>query len=206
MNALDRLKRDHTLLRAKLDVLNAALGMGPAVWFVLREICFTLGRQLGSHIKREERLLRACREALSAEQRRRLEVDHHDEPEHLQTVNRLFLQSTEASIDRVRPLLKGVIEGLRRHMDDEETSLFPLIERTLEAREPGEAAGRLRSSRGLTETMTVNHVVHQYPHTKRIFEQFFINITFEGSDYLDEVAWRHGLETRELLKRLTEAN
>ena len=64
MRAIDRLRRDHQILRSKLDVLETALTMGPETWFVLREVCFTLARQLRDHMRREEELVMACRQAL----------------------------------------------------------------------------------------------------------------------------------------------
>ena len=64
MNTVGRLRRDHAILRAKLDVLEAALRMGPEVWYVLREVCFTLARQLRDHIKREEELVAGCRQTM----------------------------------------------------------------------------------------------------------------------------------------------
>ena len=53
--------------------------------------------------------------------------------------------------------------------------------------------------------MTVNCVLQQYPATRSVFEQLFVNISFEGLDCLDEVAWRHGMEARELLGQLEQA-
>ena len=57
----------------------------------------------------------------------------------------------------------------------------------------------------LDETMTVNRIVHEFPATQRIFERLFIRVPLEGSTCLDEVAWRHGLDSRELLTSLEDA-
>lgn len=54
----------------------------------------------------------------------------------------------------------------------------------------------------LTETMTVQEIKRRYPSTRSVFEDFYIDSRFEGSDCLDEVAWRHGMESRELLTQL----
>ena len=78
MNAIDRLRRDHTILRSKLDILETALTMGPDVWFVLRETCFTLGRQLRDHIRREEELVAACRKMMNPKVLAEIVVEHHD--------------------------------------------------------------------------------------------------------------------------------
>ena len=57
----------------------------------------------------------------------------------------------------------------------------------------------------LSETMTVNRVLHAFPKTQRVFNRLFINVPLEGCTCLDEVAWRHGLDSRELLTSLEEA-
>ena len=56
----------------------------------------------------------------------------------------------------------------------------------------------------LTEIMTVQEIKRRYPSTRSVFEDFYIDSRFEGSDCLDEVAWRHGMESRELLALLEE--
>ena len=80
MNAIERLKRDHAILRSKLDILESALQFGPRMWFVLREVCFTLSRQLTDHIRREEELVARCRRSLSQRAALHITVEHRDEP------------------------------------------------------------------------------------------------------------------------------
>lgn len=201
MNAIERLKRDHALLRAKLDVLESALKMGSETWFVLREVCFTLSRQLRDHIKREEALVIAYRTAVNPKVLAEVSVEHRDEPRHLRTINRLFMQESGRSLERVAPVLTQVIAGLRRHMAEEEAELFPLLERELREHPLGSAQP---CARPLDECMTVNRVLHDYPGTQAIFDRLFINIPLEGSNCLDEVAWRHGVESRELLEQLEQ--
>ena len=204
MKAVDRLRRDHTILRAKLEVLESALRMGPETWFVLREVCFTLARQLRDHIKREEELVVACRNALDPRVLAEVSVEHHDEPEHLRAINRLFVSEAGHSLERIKPALTEVIQGLRRHMEEEEHELFPLLERVFTEHEPSQKTMPVGSSR-LDEVMTVNRVVQQFPRTKTVFERLFINVPMEGCSCLDEVAWRHGMESGELLAHLEEA-
>ena len=201
MNAIDRLKRDHAILRAKLDVLENALNMGPQAWYVLREVSFTLARQLGDHMRREEELVMACRQALNPKVLAEVAVEHRDEPQHLRTINRLFVSQTTQSLDRIRPALTQVIQGLRRHMAEEEAELFLILERTLAEREPVVMATPI-PERHLDESMTVNRIVQEFPKTRPVFERLFISVPIEGCTCLDEVAWRHGLEARELLERL----
>ena len=232
MRAIERLRRDHAILRSKLDVLEAALQMGPETWFVLREVCFTLSRQLRDHIKREEELVAACRKAMipppaaspeatlgrTAERRRsaaaaagggmnpnvlaEVAVEHHDEPTHLRTINRLFLSESGHTLDRIRPALHEVIHGLRRHMTEEETALFPILERVLAEQEVTEPVETPRAL--VVETMTVNRVIQAFPGTRPVFERLFVNVPIEGCSCLDEVAWRHGLDSRELLAKLED--
>jgi len=57
---------------------------------------------------------------------------------------------------------------------------------------------------GLSETMTVQEVMRRYPNTGSVLEGLCIDRSFEGYDCLDEVAWRHGMESQELLALLEE--
>jgi len=201
MNAVDRLKRDHEILRSKLDVLETALGMGSQTWYVLREVSFTLGKQLRDHIRREEELVALCRKAMNPKVLAEVSVEHHDEPEHLRTINRLFVKEPTHSLDRLKPVLKDVIQGLRHHMAEEERDLFPILERALEEAMPAKPGA---ATAAIDETMTVNRIVRDFPRTQHVFEQLFINVPVEGCTCLDEVAWRHGIESQDLVKLLDE--
>lgn len=203
MRAIDRLRRDHTILRSKLNVLESALGMGSETWFVLREVCFTLSRQLRDHIKREEALVAACRQAMDPAMLAAVTVEHHDEPEHLRTINRLFVQESSHTLEHIQPALTAAIQGLRHHMDEEEAGLFPVLEHVLAARAAA-AETAPQPPHLLDETMTVNGVVQAYPSTRRVFEQLFVNIPAEGCTCLDETAWRHGMEAWDLIGQLKE--
>ncbi len=204
MNAVERLRRDHTILRAKLSVLEGALTMGSETWFVLREICHALSRQLQDHIKREEELVTACKEALPDDVLAHLTVGHKDEPALLRTINRLFIEEQGHSLASIRPSLTRLILGLRGHMDEEEAELFPAIEGVLSDHEAAEVQEPLPPVR-LREEMTVNHVLHTYPQTKPLLERLFINVPYEGYDCLDEVAWRRGMDCCQFIGLLEEA-
>ena len=204
MRVVERLKRDHTILRAKLDVLEGALRMGPDTWFVLREVCHTLSRQLQDHIEREERLIRAYKAALTKDASAHLTVEHTDEPQLLRTINRLFVEDQGHSLAAIQPALTTLIKGLRAHMAEEEAALFPVFERVLTAREAA-LANESQPSSHITETMAVNRILREFPATRRIFDSLFVNVPFEGCDCLDEVAWRRGMEPEELINRLEAA-
>ena len=203
MKAVERLQRDHTILRAKLDVLESALRMGPQTWYVLREACFTLSRQLRDHIRREDDLVAACRMAMNPKILAEVVVAHHDEPEHLRMINRLFVSEGQRSFDQMKEALMKVIEGLRRHMSEEETELFPIFDRVLTDQDAVAGVSTEPPAR-FEETMTVNRIIQQCQQTKPVFEQLFINIPMEGCNCLDEVAWRHGVDSRDLLHNLEE--
>ena len=205
MNALERLRRDHQLLRAKLDVLEAALRMGPETWFVLRELSCSLGRQLRDHIQREEQLIAQCRTALSPQLLEAITMEHHEEPLQLRMIQRMFLSRRHTTLDRVRPILEQVIRSLRHHIAEEERVVFPIIERTLGLRDTSVADASGQFAGAVAETMTVNRIVREFPSTKFVFERLFINIPLEGSSCLDEVAWRHGIDSTELLQQLEAA-
>ena len=205
MNAIERLRRDHRILRSKLDVLEAGLQMEGDTWYVLREVCFTLSRQLRDHIKREDDLVIACRKAMNPKVLAEVAVEHKDEPAHLRTINRLFVSASGHSLERIRPELTEVIHGLRHHMAEEEAKLFPILERVLKEQEVAEPAEAVPGPQAVDETMTINRIVQEFPTTKPVFEWLFINVPVEGCACLDEVAWRHGMEAQELLQRLEEA-
>ena len=208
MRAIDRLKRDHEILRSKLSVLETALGIGEATWFVLREVCFTLSRQVADHIRREEALVGACLRSLSPQmidKVGRASVEHRDEPEHLRTINRLFVQEPDHSLARIKPKLLDLIHGLRKHMAEEERELFPVLERLLDEAEAAAAVTRKSEHPHFQETMTVNQVLRDFPRARPTLERFFISVPAEGCICLDEVAWTHGMEAKELLQALEQA-
>ncbi len=201
MDAVERLKRDHVVLRTKLDVLESALARRPEAWFVLREVCFTLSKQIADHLRREEALIAACRKQLPPEALSHVALEHQDEPEHLRRINHLFVTTEGQSLDRIRPELERLITGMREHLADEEATLFPALEHLLagwklSALTPQASAGPLEGS------MTVNRVVRDFPRAQRAFERLFINVPLEGCSCLDEVAWRHGMETQDLVECL----
>lgn len=204
MEPIERLRRDHQVLRSKLDVMDVALRMGEGTWFVLREMVHSLASQLRDHLRREEELVARCR-TLTAGERAALDrshVEHRDEPERLRELHRLFLQEEVIPFPKLAAMLRQVIDGLRRHMADEETELFPLLERLL--KESGGMSAPA-SDIPLNEAMTVNRIVRAFPTTRPVFDELFVSLPYEGCDCLDEVAWRHGLDSEALLRRLEGA-
>lgn len=204
MKAIDRLKRDHKIIRSRLDVMESILDMSFAsTWYILREMCWTLSRQLQNHIRREEKLVAMCHQVLSQKVIDHIKVEHINEPNILRAVNHLFIEEPEGAIEQVRTVLRDVILRLRQHMDEEEQELFPIISETLGDYEETSASQTVVQA-GLQEDMTVNDVLVKYPRTRSVFQRLFVNIQLEGNDCLDEVAWRHGLESKDLLNWLAD--
>ena len=198
MEIIERLKRDHRLLRAKLDVLESALDMGGETWFVVRELCHSLIVQLRPHLRREEEAITVAKCAIGSNVLSRVEAEHMEDPQQLNRVYELFLDGPQQPFEGLRIKLWPIIRRLRDHLDDEECNLYPLLEKGILAG----AASAHEPARKLSETMTINRVLRDYPETKPVFSRFFINSHVEGCDFLDEVAWRHGMESRELLDHL----
>jgi len=205
MRAIDRLKRDHKVLRGKLDVIENALRLGPSsTWFVLRELCYTLSRQIADHIRREDELINSCRSTLNAKALAHTDFEHHDEPEVLRRINHLFVEDQGETLMEVKATLKELIPRLRHHLEEEEQDLFPTLERVFGSREESQAPCRVTRS-GLREDMTLNRIVNEYPVAGAVLSHLFVNLPFEGHDCLDEVAWRHGLNSQDILTRLEQA-
>ena len=189
MDSIERLRQDHDILRAKLRLLEYALRIGPEARYVLRELCYNLGSQLRIHIQREEVLILSSQQALAPEILTHLTAEHHDEPQLLHDLIGLFAQDVPPTWMEISSKLKRFITELRRHLAEEELTLFPILPRGAH----------------LQETMTLNRVIHEYPRTRAIFNEMSIDMASEGCDCLDEIAWRHGIDPGKLLARLETA-
>lgn len=205
MNAINRLKRDHGIFRSKLNVLESALHVGSEAWYVLREECFSLAKQLEGHARREAELS-ASRHAVPSHGRPPTSFgDHRMENRQLAFINRFLIEQPSRLLKRIKPTMTLFVSAFRRRMDRQESIGFPIVEETLglskvNQRLPQEE----RRPWDLSETMSVGEAVTRYPAAGPALERLFINPRFERYDCLDEVAWRHGMESRELLARLEE--
>jgi iron-sulfur cluster repair protein YtfE (RIC family) len=57
----------------------------------------------------------------------------------------------------------------------------------------------------ISETMSVNEILRRYPRAEPLFRDLHVNRLQEGYESVDEVAWRHGMDLEQLLKRLRQA-
>jgi iron-sulfur cluster repair protein YtfE (RIC family) len=205
MSDVEQLTRAHQRLRAKLDALEAAFAVGADAWFVIREMSFSLSKQLREHLRTEGRLVASCPQALErsvAGKLARVALDHHEALQRLRVIREILKGEPCVSLDGIRPLVHAAAAVLRHSIARQEAELFPLLDRALV---PREAASRRPGPRHVTDTMTLAEVMRRYPKTKAVFARCSISLPFEQYDPLDEVAWRHGMESQELLARLEEA-
>lgn len=166
MGATESLRREHQLLRANLRLLEVAMqmvpppassaeggpfeerrpygpesggGMVPEAPFVLREMCWSLARMLEDHIRHEAEALRPYSGQIRGLTQARMARDHADQQIILRDVNILLVGRINVPTSQVVLPLAHLIDELREHMDEEESELFPMVDRIAEARpqEPG---------------------------------------------------------------------
>ena len=196
METVDLLRADHALLRRKGVLLESALQIGPKARLALRDMSYSLMRMLDTHLQREAHIFQqyysrtGSHEPLPAS-------DHSVERHLLRSANRLLNGHLRASIPMIILRLSQALEQLRVQMDRQERSIFPWLGAQATLDDPG--------SMPLDGTMSVNEVLHRYPRAREIFEELCINRLDEGSDSVDEVAWRHGIDAAEVLERLRSA-
>lgn len=198
MDARRRLKRDHEILRSKLNVLESALRMWPESWFIAREMSFTITRLLGGHIEREEQTTSTHLRSAGCFHK----AGHNDALQQLQAINGLFANGADNASAQLPSALRRVITTLRRQLFRQDQRLLRLLKEEPIGFYTGQESPSINS---LIEEMTVNQVMRIYPATRRVFDALFISSAFEGYECLDEVAWKHGMETFELIAPLRAA-
>ena len=205
MNAVNRLKREHGIFRSKLNVLESALHMGQDAWFVLRAECFSLAKQLEGHALREEGLSTSCHAVPVSGWPPTSLADHAMESRQLAFINRFLIEQPSRLLKRIAPTIIRFVSGFRRRMDRQESIGFPIVEETLVLSKENQLL--LKEARlpwDLSETIILGEVVTRYPAAGPALDRLFIDQRFERYDCLDEVAWRHGMESQELLAQLEE--
>jgi len=165
MGATGSLRREHQILRARLRLLEAAMQMAPEAQFALREMCWSLARMLDEHIRHEVEALQPYHNRIQALIQARMAQDHADQQVVLRGVNALLLGGINAPVSRAVPPLAELIKELRHHMAQEEQEVFPMVDQLAEE----QAAPSYGIGSVITETMTVNHVLHVHPQTREVF-------------------------------------
>ena len=225
MKPTAELREDHTILRAKLDLLEGLLPLAQTMQFPIRDLVYSISRRLGCHTAKEEVLLSSLRdtrrgEACSLTMQRHLSAEHRDQRETLGMLEELLAQGPVCPADAVMAYGAHLIDELREHMALEETRLFPAADRLVppdqeEAMmqqmhgiaqwhypegEPRSSATRRATP--ITQEMTVNHVLWMCPETRKIFKIFQADCAADGGCCLDEFCWRRGADLPALLEAL----
>ena len=118
MSVIELLVWEHKLLRAHLNILEAALSKDNQAWTLLREVSASLAEALGEH-HRHEAERAAGRDGQAG--------THVAECELMLGIGRFFLEQPTCLADRVRPRLRAFIQALRTGMDRQELEIFPIL-------------------------------------------------------------------------------
>ena len=129
MGVTELLRSDHEQLRKQLDSLEGAMRVAPEAQFALREMCFSLTRMLGEHIKREKEALVPYRDRIQALINNRSSQDRADQRGALKGINLLLLDGLKAPVGRVVTQLARLVDELREHMNELEREVFPVVNR-----------------------------------------------------------------------------
>jgi len=202
MAATTMLKKDHEVLRRKLEFIETALEVAPQSVFILREMCHSLTKMLDAHIRREEEALAPYANRVRAILRYREGRDHADQQQGLRDINMMLLAGIKMPTSTVVNRLSHLIDELREHMAEEEHEVFPAVEKAEEEVRPG---AMVPLPPLITEQMSANAVMKAFPATRPVFEKYRIRCGCDGCDCLDELAWRCGLDAQALVKELQEA-
>lgn len=201
MTVTAMLKKDHEVLRRKLEFLETAMQVAPQSVFVLRDMCHSLTKMLDAHIRREEQAVAPHTNRIQALLKYRAGKDHTDQRQVLRDINTMLLAGIKMPTSTVVYRLAHFIEELREHMADEEAHLFPAVDKA-EQEKPW-VSEELKPM--ITEQMSANAVMKAFPATRAVFEKHSVRCGCEGCECLDELAWRRGMDVKELIQELREA-
>ena len=197
------IRLDHALLRKRLALVRSALQVVPEARFVVREMVFSLQRQLTDHIKRETHVLESYYERLPARGAQDAPVPNHTDVLLLvREANDLWSSGVRASLSAVVGRLSEAIQRLDAQMEEQEDTVFAFLDHA--ERSPDVPASSFIDP-VLSSAMSVNEILQRYPQAGSLFEQLRINRLHEGYESVDEVAWHHGLDVAQLLKQLQQA-
>ena len=138
LQELRRLTSDHDVFRLQMDVLDAAMGLGPRAGPVLRDLARELFGKLRAHARRESCLAVTVSRRLKridGAQLAKFAIEHDVALETLRVIRRSLPMRTDQELGHLRPALRMLGSNLRRHMDDQERLLFPMLEHELAASE-----------------------------------------------------------------------
>ena len=142
MNDAKRLARDHHLIRAKLDELEAALKQEHG-WWPTRRACVSLLPVLQEHLRREAGVVTSCRCGCTPQEAEELSKagrQHPDQPQLVGDLAWLACTCGYGGMPELTPRLLESIAQLRKNMEEEEAALFPALRRILARRSAYDSA------------------------------------------------------------------
>lgn len=202
--SLEPFIREHRHFRAKFAAMSAAGHLWPESKWVIREVGFSLLRQLQLHSQREARLATACYLALGragSSELQRLSIDHSVECRTLRHINRGLDKPIHEMPQYISFLIQQASDQCSHQIVKQERQFFPLLECVLRLKR-SEAGNPGACQAGLDSAMTGSEVVERFPAAREVFESLSVDIGLEGYYPLEEIAVRRGLRSRQLLEAL----
>lgn len=194
MESISLLKTDHALLRKKCSMLEMVLQSRPEGRFILSELTHSLLRLLEDHCEREGPVLERYRYQQNIHGAAIAASDHAAERQIIRLVQQLLAARLKSSRALIILRLSQGIEQLQMQMARQERLVFPFIDEAVLAGEAGSVP--------ICESTSVNEVLHRFPTARQVFDELNVNRAEEGSDSVDEVAWRHGANVSDVLDQL----
>jgi iron-sulfur cluster repair protein YtfE (RIC family) len=149
MKPADPLRKDHAVLRAKLQLLENAVAVGPEACFAIRELVYSIRHRLAEHEEREDAQLYSLRhEQLQKPNSAYAQSLAGQRKEHqrlLSALHRLTLPGMRMPLAETAIVIGQLIASLRSHMDREEQVLFPMLDRLAPSQRQRGPAHRLRA-------------------------------------------------------------
>jgi PAS domain-containing protein len=201
------LRNEHSLLRAELTLLQAALTAPSADQRLIQRIVDSLAAQLHRHTRREERLLGALRlrQPDDAPGASTILADHQQQRRTVAALLELFLKSLIEDPDQSPECGLPLIDRLLDQLDHEEQAVFPAIDRCLcegPVGGPDWHVVRAGPEEPVTTTMTVEQVLAAHPGDAAVFARFGVDAQADRAARLDSLGWRHGVHVPALLAAL----
>lgn len=197
MESVSLLRTDHALLRKKCALLETILQSRPEGRFVISELTHSLQRLLEGHCEREQPILQQYRYQQNIHAAAAFASDHAAERQILRLVRQLLAARIKSSRSLIILRLSQAVEQLQIQMARQERLVFPFIDEAVLPRQAPPMP--------VSESMSVNEVLHRFPTARPIFDELHVNRFEEGADSVDEVAWRHGANVLDVLDQLRHA-
>jgi len=158
MNALTLLKDDHKALRARFRRFER---VGPTATKAQDELAAQIIKELSRHAAIEEQLFYPLvRETFPDDEQYVLQAleEHHAAKSMLAEIDRL-----SANDERFRAKVLVLIESVERHMDEEEHTVFPELQRVLGRTQLSDLGSALEAAKQVVPTKPHPHLPDQPP-------------------------------------------